>query len=545
MKQPALLASLAALLLASAGTAQGQDAYNGRNMRYMYTANVIPTQQGFADPAHPYHDPAIQQKLRMMQDAGINTITLDADNLQQMQEKLAIVRATPLLSKFKVVLAFNGFLFPSTSERYDAACTAGQERLPDGVAEALDALAQLGKDNADIVAGYYTFDEPALANICKRYQELVRERIRLTDQNAMARPVILSNTMYNMNDAQIQQTMSAGAQDVLFLQIYTTQKDVIKGYLQALQRNNLPTIPLVYVTQTYEVFSEALENNEKCQLDPRLSEDFEPHLQQALSEVFGTNKPTSRGYAYFAFWPAWRELDKPDFKWAIDNCALHQDSTIEHLQTRPDLKVVAIKTTPAQFTPGTPVQITATIRNAGASATPDGWHGVLVRENGACFASGCAWGGFTGSLGAGQETDVVINGGATWQPGAGLKRLEATVDDQYLIQETRDDNNTFTREIAVGDKADLVTWALTTTPSSFIPGTAVTFSTWVENRGSMPTPNGWLGVLYTVDNACPASGCIWGGVTASLAPGQGMYPDQQPCPVVRHGRKPCDPGRGR
>jgi len=518
MKQPATLAFLAALLIASAGSAQGQDAYNGRNIRFLYINDI--SQMTTADA---------RSKLQQMQSAGINVIPVGGP-INEIASRLSAVRQDPLLSRFKVMLSINNATYDGWNSNKALACSPGTEALPTWLQGDLDYIAALGKNHADIVVGYYTFDEPALSGICKRYQELVYQKIRQTDPNTTARPVVIANTMYNMTSSQITERMSADAQDLVFIDQYPSDESIQTQYFNLWKDSGVLQDPVVYVLPTFST---------SCS-DPKLRTEFQPRLDAALTNVYGAQKPVSHGIGYFSFWANYK--DPSDFTHDIDNCPSMLESAIDHLTQRADLRIERIDTIPVDFRPGDSVQLKVRIRNAGSVSTPNGWHGILVRENGACFASGCAWGGFTGSLGAGQETDVVINGGATWQPGAGLKRLEATVDDQYLIQETRDDNNTFVREIAVGDKADLVTWGLTTTPSSFTPGTPVTFSTWVENRGSMSTPNGWLGVLYTVDGQRLHLGRR--DRIAGAGPGH-VDPDQQPCPVVCHGRQPCDPGSGR
>lgn len=496
------------LLLATAAFAQAtwaQDTYNGRNMRFLYTPNLSESS-----------DPIVASQLTQLQQAGANVVAIGGWDIQQIQQNLALLRRDPVMSKFKVVLSLNGPVYDGWAANPALACTAGQEQLPNSLRALLDSVTALAIQNADIVVGYYTFDEPALpkeltgTGICKRYQELVYDRIRQIDPDSTARPIMLSNLMGKLTDEQIRYAMSANSQDVIFIDQYQYDEDSQVAQFQKWKRHDLLTDPVVYVLPAF--------NQASCQ-DPMLRSQFQPMLNSALQRVFGDNKPRTYGDAYFAYWPG----PKPDFQHSIDNCASISASVIDHLSARPDLEVVSIQTTPVEFRPGDAIRFSVTIQNVGQAATPNGWHGVLLREDGKCFSSGCAWGGFTGSLQPGEKKVVDIVEDSVWRLTAGLHTYSALVDDHQVIQETRESNNERSREIAVGDKPDLVASLLLTSPTAFKPGDEVRFTVAIANRGSVATPNGWLGVLYTVDGVCPASGCPWGGVTQSLAPGETVW----------------------
>lgn len=500
-----LKAFLLVVVATFAQTSSAQDVYNGRNMRFLYTGDVSESS-----------DPIVASQLTQLQQAGANVVAIGGWDIQQIQQGLDRLRKDSVRSRFKVVLFLNGPVYDGWAANPSLACTSGQEQLPSWVSGLLDSAAALAMQNADIVVGYYTFDEPALlkqltgTGICKRYQELVYERIRQSDPDSAARPVMLSNLILGLTDAQIQYAMSANAQDVIFIDQYQYDEESQVAQFQKWKQHGLLTDPVVYVLPAF--------NSTACQ-DPRLRSQFQAVLNSALQRVFGDNKPRSYGDAYFAYWPG----QKPDFQHGIDNCAPIFASVIDHLSARPDLGVVSIQTTPAEFRPGDAIRFSVTIQNVGQVATSDGWHGVLLREDGECFSSGCAWGGFIGSLQPGEKKVVDILEDLVWRPTAGLHTFSALVDDQQIIQETREDNNERSREIAVGDKPDLVASALLTSPVAFKPGDEVRFTASIINRGSVATPNGWLGVLYTVDGVCPASGCAWGGVTRSVAPGETVW----------------------
>ncbi|PWU28033.1 hypothetical protein DK254_19395 [Pseudomonas sp. RW407] len=67
---------------------------------------------------------------------------------------------------------------------------------------------------------------------------------------------------------------------------------------------------------------------------------------------------------------------------------------------------------------------------------------------------------------------------------------------------------------------DLIITKLSNTPKDFLPGEPVEFSAEIKNIGGRELPNQWIGVLLLIDGKCPASGCMWGGTTSSLAIGE-------------------------
>lgn len=67
---------------------------------------------------------------------------------------------------------------------------------------------------------------------------------------------------------------------------------------------------------------------------------------------------------------------------------------------------------------------------------------------------------------------------------------------------------------------DLVATKISNTPKDMPIGQLVEFSVEIKNIGSRALPNQWIGVLLLIDDKCPDSGCLWGGITTSLQPGE-------------------------
>ncbi|HEY0189781.1 MAG TPA: RICIN domain-containing protein, partial [Kofleriaceae bacterium] len=118
---------------------------------------------------------------------------------------------------------------------------------------------------------------------------------------------------------------------------------------------------------------------------------------------------------------------------------------------RPDLVVTAITWSPVSPAAGTGVTFTATIKNQGGGATPGGIkHGMAFSVDG----SEVTWSDtdFT-SLAPGATVSLTANGGTsgpTWAAIAGTHTIAATIDDQDLIAESSEANNTFSTSLTVG-----------------------------------------------------------------------------------------------
>ena len=117
-----------------------------------------------------------------------------------------------------------------------------------------------------------------------------------------------------------------------------------------------------------------------------------------------------------------------------------------------DLVVTDIIYSPSEPLPGDQVTFSATIKNQGTTATPNGViHGVRFYVNG----TPSTWSdNRTASIPAGASVTVTANGSptgvATWTAGtAGVYTIRAFVDDQNRISESNETNNNFERPLTV------------------------------------------------------------------------------------------------
>jgi hypothetical protein len=133
-----------------------------------------------------------------------------------------------------------------------------------------------------------------------------------------------------------------------------------------------------------------------------------------------------------------------------DNGNVNLDSlTTTAAGTPADLVVTGLTWTPASPQAGGSVAFTATIKNQGGTATPAIKHGVNFTVDGVQVA----WSdNNTASLAAGAAVTLTANGGpagATWKATAGSHTVQAYVDDQNLIAESNENNNTLSATLTV------------------------------------------------------------------------------------------------
>ena len=121
----------------------------------------------------------------------------------------------------------------------------------------------------------------------------------------------------------------------------------------------------------------------------------------------------------------------------------------------PDLIVTNVTWSPTTPTVGQPVLFSATIKNQGTAATPDGIvEGILFVVDGA----GVTWSAnYTSSIAPGSSVTLTANGGPSgnmWTATAGTHTVQAVVDDVNRIAESNENNNTLSSTLTVGSGAD-------------------------------------------------------------------------------------------
>lgn len=186
-----------------------------------------------------------------------------------------------------------------------------------------------------------------------------------------------------------------------------------------------------------------------------------------------------------------------------------------------DLVVTKVTATPASPTVGAPVRFSATIKNQGTAATPNGVaHRVLFKVDGVSKT----WSDTrTASLAAGASVTLTANAGGTsgtWPATSGPHTVQAVVDDLKRIGEQSEANNTRDVQVSVGavvNRPDLVVTGLTWSPSLVTGTKAVRFSATIKNQGKMTTRSLVHGVGFRI-NGSPVA--FSDNTTAPLHPGE-------------------------
>jgi glucan endo-1,3-alpha-glucosidase len=169
----------------------------------------------------------------------------------------------------------------------------------------------------------------------------------------------------------------------------------------------------------------------------------------------------------------------------------------------PDLVVTNISYTPANPLPGEAVTFSATIKNQGTAATPDG---TIVGVSFAVDNVISVWCSSYASIPAGASFVATANGGAnglnTWMSTSGNHTVEAFVDDVNRVAESNETNNKLSQTYSIfAGTPDLVVTNLSYTPANPLPGEPVTFNATVKNQGNGATDAGTIvGVLFTIDS---------------------------------------------
>ncbi|XVV00292.1 CARDB domain-containing protein [Actinosynnema sp. CA-248983] len=174
----------------------------------------------------------------------------------------------------------------------------------------------------------------------------------------------------------------------------------------------------------------------------------------------------------------------------------------------PDLTVGALTSRPANPVETDAITLSATVRNTGNAPAP---------------ASSVAFslGGTSGTvpvpaLAAGASETVAFDAGRRPQ---GTHQATATVDPTNAVVEQDESNNTASAQVVVGQAPgpDLRVLDFTTNPPNPAPGTQVTFTVQVNNRGTTAAGTSVTRVVAggtTLDSATPA---IAAGATTAVA----------------------------
>ncbi|TDW14908.1 CARDB domain-containing protein [Kribbella kalugense] len=144
----------------------------------------------------------------------------------------------------------------------------------------------------------------------------------------------------------------------------------------------------------------------------------------------------------------------------------------------PDLVVTSVDWTPASPTETTPITLSATVKNNGTAAAPASSLNFLLNGSTAGTAS-------VGALAAGASATVTADTGTHAE---GNYTVAAVADPTNAIVEQSDDNNTLQSPtqlaVAQAPGPDLQVIGITSNPANPAPGTQVSFTVAVNNRGT-------------------------------------------------------------
>ncbi|MCB1053050.1 MAG: hypothetical protein KDC71_20785, partial [Acidobacteria bacterium] len=170
-----------------------------------------------------------------------------------------------------------------------------------------------------------------------------------------------------------------------------------------------------------------------------------------------------------------------DFEAVIAESNEGNNSNYVVVESKPDLIVEDVWTSPATPTAGQSTQWFARVKNVGAATAPASVAGIFVNDvlQGNINVSSLALNG---------TQDVSV----TWTPpNAGSYSLRAEADRTGLVNEAIEVNNSRTETVnVVAAPPDLVVTNLSISPASPTPGSTVTVTVGIQNTGSGNTPNG-------------------------------------------------------
>lgn len=163
-----------------------------------------------------------------------------------------------------------------------------------------------------------------------------------------------------------------------------------------------------------------------------------------------------------------------------------------------DLIVTDITSSPASPLTGNATTFSAVVKNQGTGATPAG---TIIGVSFFIDGVQVSWSdNTTSSLAAGASVKVTATGGpsgtAAWTAAAGNHTVKAFVDDINRIAETDENNNQYTKGLAVtaSPMPDLAVTGLTISPASPSAGEPLTFSAAVKNQGNAAGAPGVLAI---------------------------------------------------
>ncbi|TDX03844.1 CARDB domain-containing protein [Kribbella sp. VKM Ac-2566] len=177
----------------------------------------------------------------------------------------------------------------------------------------------------------------------------------------------------------------------------------------------------------------------------------------------------------------------------------------------PDLVVTNVDWSPVNPSESTPITLSATVKNNGSAAAPASSLNFLLGGSVAGTAS-------VQALAAGASTTVTANAGTRAQ---GNYTVAAVADPANAVVEQSDTNNTLQAAtqltIAQAPGPDLQVTGITTNPANPAPGTQVSFTVAVNNRGTSASVASTTKLVVGTTTLNGSTAPIAAGGTANVA----------------------------
>ncbi|TCC01790.1 CARDB domain-containing protein [Kribbella soli] len=177
----------------------------------------------------------------------------------------------------------------------------------------------------------------------------------------------------------------------------------------------------------------------------------------------------------------------------------------------PDLVVTNVDWSPANPSESTPITLSATVKNNGSAAAPASSLNFLLGGSVAGTAS-------VQALAVGASATVTANAGTHAQ---GNYTVAAVADPTNVVVEQSDTNNTLQAAtqltIAQAPGPDLQVTGITTNPANPAPGTQVSFTVAVNNRGTSASTASTTKLVVGTTTLNGSTASIAAGATANVA----------------------------
>ncbi|TCC27199.1 CARDB domain-containing protein [Kribbella speibonae] len=177
----------------------------------------------------------------------------------------------------------------------------------------------------------------------------------------------------------------------------------------------------------------------------------------------------------------------------------------------PDLVVTTVDWSPANPSESTPITLSATVKNNGSAAAPASSLNFLLGGSVAGTAS-------VQALAAGASATVTANAGTRAQ---GNYTVAAVADPANTVVEQSDTNNTLQAAtqltVAQAPGPDLQVTGITTNPANPAPGTQVSFTVAVNNRGTSASAASTTKLVVGATTLNGSTASIAAGATANVA----------------------------